>query len=373
MKLIKLLSLNSLLLLLLSLFLLYYTSQKLSFMPTQKGVSYFLFDDTHGPFSHKRGNSDVSDVTFHEDGSFSYSYTLGDGAQFPYAGIALTRDSITNLDISSYDAIQCRVKNSNVKNILLQLKTFVDGYSHEGDDYRLLPVHYETILNKKGIATIPMKDMVIPDWWHVERRIAPDSIGKKPNFAKVQHVVISSSVYQSNNVEYNLHITEFNFIRSKKPFYLTGALWLLSLFALVIASVQRRRRVKTDTTQPVQYTQLKVTNTVTEEVQNILAYMGSHFSESGLTIDDVAKAVGIPARKIASLFKEQRQETFKKYLHTLRLEEAKRLILESDRRVTEIAYIVGYNYPSHFNTLFSERFQQTPSQMRKERNSHASS
>lgn len=364
MKLTKLLSLTSLLLLLLSLYYLYYTTRTLSFSPADRGMSHYLFDDTHGPFTHKRGNSDISDVVFHKDSSISFTYTLGDSAQAPYAGISIVRDGMLNVDVTSYDAVQCRFAKTNLSSFLLQIKTFVDGYSHVGDDYRLRPVHLETVINKNGVATIPIKSMVTPDWWFVERRISPDSMPPKPDFSKVQHVIISSSAYQSNNVEYKVHLLSLKFIRSKKPLYLSGGLWILSLMALLF--IHFRKSKKKQTAQSVHYTPLAVSDSVTEELKSIIQYIGEQFSETGLTIEDVSKAVGIPSRKIATLFKEQRGETFKKYLHSVRLEEAKRLIMESDRRVTEIAYLVGYNYPSHFNTLFSERFNQTPTQMRKE-------
>ena len=47
-------------------------------------------------------------------------------------------------------------------------------------------------------------------------------------------------------------------------------------------------------------------------------------------------------------------ETLKKYLNHIRILEAKRLLKNSDRQISEIAYIVGYGNISHFNRTFKQ-------------------
>ena len=49
----------------------------------------------------------------------------------------------------------------------------------------------------------------------------------------------------------------------------------------------------------------------------------------------------------------------------IRLAEAKRLLIETDRQVTEIAYALGFNYPASFNKRFREREGMSPSDYRK--------
>jgi AraC-like DNA-binding protein len=58
------------------------------------------------------------------------------------------------------------------------------------------------------------------------------------------------------------------------------------------------------------------------------------------------------------------QETFKGVLNRLRLQEARRLLHESDLGIAEIAYKVGYGNVSHFNRLAKETWGRTPTEER---------
>jgi len=49
-------------------------------------------------------------------------------------------------------------------------------------------------------------------------------------------------------------------------------------------------------------------------------------------------------------------------LRTLRLKRAAQLLKKSVASVTEVAYAVGFNNPSHFSKIFRQQFGQTPSE-----------
>ena len=50
------------------------------------------------------------------------------------------------------------------------------------------------------------------------------------------------------------------------------------------------------------------------------------------------------------------------FIRNLRLDEAARLIRETDITVTQAAYSVGFNNQSHFSTVFHKRFGMTPTE-----------
>ncbi|HNP23983.1 MAG TPA: helix-turn-helix transcriptional regulator [Panacibacter sp.] len=56
------------------------------------------------------------------------------------------------------------------------------------------------------------------------------------------------------------------------------------------------------------------------------------------------------------------------YIRTIRLEKAKELLATSDVTISEAAYKTGFNSPSNFTKVFSEKYGITPSQFRRPKN-----
>jgi len=54
------------------------------------------------------------------------------------------------------------------------------------------------------------------------------------------------------------------------------------------------------------------------------------------------------------------------YVRQLRMQEARRLLLQSDLNVNEIAFRVGYADPAHFTRMYGQQFGETPTQTRQE-------
>lgn len=71
-----------------------------------------------------------------------------------------------------------------------------------------------------------------------------------------------------------------------------------------------------------------------------------------LSLTDVAHHVGLSPNYLASVFKSYFGRTIKGVLTQARITRAKRLLVSSDKTVTEIAYEVGYNSPHYFSRIF---------------------
>ena len=67
----------------------------------------------------------------------------------------------------------------------------------------------------------------------------------------------------------------------------------------------------------------------------------------------VAKAVNTSTYYFCTLFEKSTGLTFTDYLARVRIEKAKGLLLDPDRRVSEIAYDVGFQSLTHFNRVFT--------------------
>lgn len=82
--------------------------------------------------------------------------------------------------------------------------------------------------------------------------------------------------------------------------------------------------------------------------------------ERDLTLSEIAASVGMSSYHFARTFKQATGLPPHQYLIKLRLENAKRLLAQTNLAIAEIAYRVGFASQSHFTTLFRKHVGTTP-------------
>ena len=83
-----------------------------------------------------------------------------------------------------------------------------------------------------------------------------------------------------------------------------------------------------------------------------------------LSLADVAKVSGASMFHFCKVFKKTTGLTFTDYVARIRLEDAKEELLNPNRRISEIAYDVGFKSLTQFNRAFKRIFGQSPTQFR---------
>ena len=92
------------------------------------------------------------------------------------------------------------------------------------------------------------------------------------------------------------------------------------------------------------------------------------FNET-LSLSEIANFANIHPVHLAQSFRKYRQTTIGNYLREIRLENAKRDLIETQNSLAEIALNNGFSDQSHFSRLFKQNFGVTPSQFRQRFNS----
>ena len=100
-------------------------------------------------------------------------------------------------------------------------------------------------------------------------------------------------------------------------------------------------------------------------VQKAIKYMNLHFGEN-ITIAQVADHIGINSSYFRHLFKEHTQITFKTYLTYLRISQAKKLLLATDKSINDIILEVGYNNAYQFYKVFKNLVKMSPAEYRRQ-------
>lgn len=95
------------------------------------------------------------------------------------------------------------------------------------------------------------------------------------------------------------------------------------------------------------------------------AYVGQHFREP-ITLKDVAEACYVNAAYLGRCFQKAAGMSFRQYLNGLRIEEAKRLLTQTDKKIYEIAEEIGFGESKYFVMKFTECLGCTPAEYRKQ-------
>ena len=100
------------------------------------------------------------------------------------------------------------------------------------------------------------------------------------------------------------------------------------------------------------------------QLKEIVGYLGAHFTES-LSLTAVAAHFGLSPQYFSSFFRENFGRTFTQHINSLRIEQAARLLRESDLPVMEIGFNVGFDNFSYFIKRFRAVYGVSPSNYRK--------
>jgi len=99
-------------------------------------------------------------------------------------------------------------------------------------------------------------------------------------------------------------------------------------------------------------------------VDRALAMVERNYAKN-LTDASVAATLGLSTSHFRYLFRETTGQPFHKFLVSLRLEKARQMLVEQEIAVSVVAKAVGFAGLSHFSRAFTQRFQVSPTSIRR--------
>jgi YesN/AraC family two-component response regulator len=93
-------------------------------------------------------------------------------------------------------------------------------------------------------------------------------------------------------------------------------------------------------------------------------------SDEELSLTKVGKSVHISANYLSEKFKQVTGVNFVEYIARTRTEKARELLQNSNLRISEIAFAVGFQSLSQFNRVFKKLTGKSPSAYRSARKAH---
>lgn len=93
-----------------------------------------------------------------------------------------------------------------------------------------------------------------------------------------------------------------------------------------------------------------------------------HIAEEGFNVEDFCDEVGMSRNQVHRKLKALTGKSASLYIRTVKLNKAKRLIVEQTATISEIAYSLGFSSPAYFTKCFREEFGYPPSSEIKSQN-----
>jgi AraC-like DNA-binding protein len=95
------------------------------------------------------------------------------------------------------------------------------------------------------------------------------------------------------------------------------------------------------------------------------AYLEENYMRKDFSIQDISDYLGVSKNHFSRLFKETTGQGLWEYVGSLRIEQAKRLLKESNKTNFEISHLIGYESEYHFSRKFKELVGLSPNHYRK--------
>ena len=100
-------------------------------------------------------------------------------------------------------------------------------------------------------------------------------------------------------------------------------------------------------------------------VKSALIYIERNYQNPNLSIVDIAMQCNVNANYLCSMFKSVTGETINYYVNKLRIENAKKLMLETNMTIMKISQQCGFNDAKYFCKAFAKYTDLTPTNFRK--------
>lgn len=297
------------------------------------------------------------------------SVRLDSGAPYPVAGgiLFLGTDSSV-VDMSGPGQLELDLGPSDIPAITICLVEDLPGFTRN-DAWQTARYECSALELLPGTSAyrIPLDKFVTPPWWYVTSGLRLSQIGPEKR-SRIVRMIAQTAEGTALGKSFELRVRSIS-VRENHPWILLAGLCAgLALALLQLAwSIRGGRRpavVAVAPTHQVVFQPVEAKSYADREREAVVECIGRDYPDSELSLEKVSRSTGVPQDRVTSHVKAASGLLFKAYLNRVRGEAAHKLLLETDLPVSEVAQRVGYGSIAHFNRVFREHYDTTPTALR---------
>jgi len=291
-------------------------------------------------------------------------YVLRRGFSYPYAGVLIDLKDREGryFDGTRFNVLKIRMSSSKLSDCKIYLTLFDKNVTKSRAPLTERYLQKDLVLSSvPRTFSLRFNEFKTPEWWFQKNNVTLNDVAPV-DFSKIMALKIESGSTAKTGVVDTFTISEMHIVKRAEwyVFALTGFFLLLFIGGAFFRSAPRKEAGPVIIT----YDKKDIRSYRDIDTQRISDYLAKHFSEPDISIITTGSELGLSQKKIARIMNEEFRMSFKQYLTSIRIHEAKRLLLETDRLVLDIALEVGFNNISHFNRVFKTSVGLSPLEFR---------
>ncbi|MBN2735868.1 MAG: helix-turn-helix transcriptional regulator [Spirochaetales bacterium] len=314
--------------------------------PENKSISCYTYAD-----SSLGGNSRILEYESN-DSRIIFKYQFGNSIELPFTGLTFMADRGKPIKLKDFSQIYLNME-SDFSRISLYIKYFIPGYSVK-DVYPSYNTK-EAILNcppDQKTFTLNLKDFSTPSWWYEMNGTSKDIEAWQNEVNLDYEISIGFTGLTGDSKIYSLTINHFSLRKDYTVIIIIGSILLLSYYFFLLIFANNKKKIHLDS--PIR--------------DSLILYLSENFNQPDITLKKSAHDLGMNPKTIEQFLHHHFRRDFKTYIMDLKLEKAKEILKNTNNNISEIAYFLGFKYPSYFNRIFLRAYGLSPGEYRKQHN-----
>lgn len=304
-------------------------------------------------------------------------YVLKEGYTFPYAGLGIFPSTGRSLSLSRFDILVIEAKASRKTSLKVNLMTDADQQKIRTISLKPIALQRKNLFNYYTSVidvdphyrkiNIPVSDFFVPEWWLIKYKMNMADTDKVYKHRLKVIEMLTSSI-DALNAPLEFRIRYIAIKKNSRIMFMIALISGIVSFGGILLAIEIRRSRKT--TSEAQKTirihkKLDLGNEEEYQANKLFEYLAKQYHDPYISVVSVAEALNISVYKIPKIVSKYTKRSFKQHINMLRIEEAKSLLLNSDSKIIDIAYALGYNSIAHFNKQFRIHESLSPKEFRK--------
>lgn len=300
-----------------------------------------------------------------QDSSIVWDWKLDPTPGNSYAGVLFERPDHKIFDGSKWDSLRITWESELGTPVRITLQTRQPGFTVADRPLSRRYLQTEAVPPRtRSARSWALSELRPPAWWFRENR-QPLSESRQFLDQCIGISLENGETAQPGSGD-RVRIAKLEFVKARPSNIPAFVLWGTGLLCGLAAIGLRKRARPESVPAGPSVPSLNATplDTPPLRAEVIRTWLESHYHQPDVALEGLAKELALGPDATSKEIRKHFQDTFKGMVNRLRLQEARRLLAESDLGIAEIAFKVGYGSIPHFNRLAKEAWGRTPTEER---------